>query len=99
MRRRRVGTVRAPTTRPQIAPIRVASMLVLPLSYLEHGDAESSFLLARSIFIAVPGSLCFFLPFLFIERVGTSFWFACGIGCALLPLGYVAHRFLTRVLF
>ncbi len=77
----------------------IASMLVLPLSYLEHGDAESSFLLARSIFIAVPVSLCFFLPFLFVERVGASFWFAYGIGCALLPLGYVAHRFVTRALF
>ena len=77
----------------------IASMLVLPLSYLEHGDTESTFVLARSIFIAVPVSLCFFLPFLFIERAGASFWIAYGIGCALLPVGYVAHRLVTRALF
>ena len=75
----------------------IASMLVLPLSYLEHGDAQNSFLLAKSIFIAVPVSLCFFLPFLFVDRMGFHFWSAYAMGCALLPLGYVAHRLVTRM--
>ena len=47
----------------------LASMLVLPLSYQEHGSAESSIVLARSIFIAIPVSLTFFLPFLLLHTV------------------------------
>lgn len=77
----------------------VASMLVLPLSYLEHRDAESSMLLARSIFIAIPVSLTFFLPFLFSERFGFSFWQAYALGCLALPVGFLVHRTVTRVWF
>ena len=77
----------------------VATMLVLPLSYHEHGDAEASFLLARSIFVAIPISLTFFLPFLLSERLGLGFWQAYGLGCLALPVGFLLHRGVTRLLF
>jgi len=77
----------------------LATMLVLPLSYHEHGDAESSMLLARIIFVAIPISLTFFLPFLLSERLGIGFWQAYALGCAALPLAFVAHRLVTRALF
>ena len=77
----------------------VASLLVLPLSYREHGDPASSILLAKSIFFAIPVSLMFFLSFLFAERLGLSFWQAYGLGALALPVGYVAHRLVTQGLF
>ncbi|NNL66560.1 MAG: hypothetical protein HKP30_09980 [Myxococcales bacterium] len=77
----------------------LASMIVLPLSFREHGSAESSILLAKSIFIAIPVSLAFFLPFLLAERFSLAFWQAYALGCAALPIGFVLHRAVTRLLF
>lgn len=77
----------------------LATLLVLPLSYREHADPAASILLAKSIFIAIPISLTFFLPFLFSERFGLTFWQAYGLGCAALPIGFFLHRAVTRVFF
>ena len=74
-------------------------MVVLPLSYQEHGSAATSILLAKSIFIAIPVSLTFFLPFLFAERVSLSFWQAYALGCAVLPVGFFIHRAVAKALF
>jgi hypothetical protein len=77
----------------------LATLLVLPLSYREHVDPAASILLAKSIFIAIPISLTFFLPFLLSERFGLTFWQAYGLGCAALPIGFFLHRAVTRVFF
>jgi hypothetical protein len=77
----------------------LATLLVLPLSYREHADPAASILLAKSIFIAIPISLTFFLPFLLSERFGLTFWQAYGLGCAALPIGFFLHRAVTRVFF
>ena len=90
---------RYPTHAGFFVALPIASMLVLPLSFLEHGNAENSFVMAKSIFVAIPVSLCFFLPFFFVERVGISFWGAYAAGVALLPLGYLAHRAVVRMFF
>ncbi|MBW2424053.1 MAG: hypothetical protein JRG86_07385 [Deltaproteobacteria bacterium] len=90
---------RLPTTAGFLVALPLATMLVLPLSYLEHESTQTSIVLARSIFIAIPISLCFFLPFLLADRFSLSFWQAYGLGCLALPMGYFVHRFVTRVLF
>jgi hypothetical protein len=87
---------RAPTLAGFIVAMPLASLLVLPLSYREHGDAQASIVLAKSIFLAIPVSLTFFLPFLFAGRLGLSFWQAYGLGALALPVGFVAHRLATR---
>lgn len=81
-----------------LVALPLATMLVLPLSYQEHESAETSIQLAKSIFIAIPISLTFFLPFLFSGRLGLSFWQAYALGCAALPVGYFVHRAVTRLL-
>jgi hypothetical protein len=90
---------RFPTTAGFVIALPLATMVVLPLSYLQHGSPETSVLLARSIFVAIPISLTFFLPFLLAGRLGLSFWQAYALGCLALPAGFVAHRFVTRWLF
>ncbi|MGB5702385.1 MAG: hypothetical protein WBM48_06185 [Polyangiales bacterium] len=87
---------RYPVTAGFIVALPVATMLVLPMAYLQHRDAGSAFDLARSIVVALPITLLFFIPFLMRDRL--SFWGAYAIGCALLPLGYFAHRAIMRVL-
>ncbi|MEE2662666.1 MAG: hypothetical protein VX681_00995 [Myxococcota bacterium] len=89
---------RFPTLAGFIVALPLATLLVLPLSYREHADAAASILLARSIFVAIPVSLTFFLPFLFSDRLGLSFWQAYALGCAALPVGFFVHRMITRAL-
>lgn len=90
---------RFPTMAGFVVALPLATMLVLPLSFREHGSTETTFLLARSIFVAIPISLTFFLPFLLSGRLGLSFWQAYALGCVALPIGFFAHRLVTKVLF
>ncbi len=69
------------------------------LVYLQHGRMENSFLLAKSILLAVPISVVFFLPFLLAERLGLSFWPTYLVGCASLPLAFFVHQWLARLLW
>jgi hypothetical protein len=87
---------RYPVTAGFIVALPVATMLVLPLAYLEHRDVGSVFDMARSILVALPITVLFFIPFLMRDRL--PFWGAYAIGCALLPLGYFAHRAIMRAL-
>lgn len=90
---------RLPTVAGFIVALPLATMLVLPLSYVEHGSAASSILFARSIFVAIPISLLFFVPFLLADRLALGFWQAYLLGCAALPIGFLLHRAVTRALF
>jgi hypothetical protein len=90
---------RLPSTAGFIVALPLATMLVLPLSLREHGSAETSILLAKSIFVAIPVSLVFFLPFLLSHRFSLSFWQAYALGCLALPVAFLAHRAITRILF
>ena len=87
---------RYPVTAGFIIALPLATMLVLPLAYLQHRDAGSVFDMARSILVALPITLLFFIPFLMRDRL--SFWGAYAIGCALLPVGYFVHRAIMRAL-
>jgi len=90
---------RYPTTAGFLIALPIATMLVLPLSYFQHGDQANTVLLARSVFTAIPISLLFFVPFLVAERFALSFWQAYAVGCMALPAGFVVHRLVTRALF
>lgn len=85
-----------PGTAGFIIALPIATILVLPLAYLQHRDAGTVFELARSIFVALPITVLFFVPFLFRERL--TFWGAYALGCALLPVGYFVHRAVLRAL-
>jgi hypothetical protein len=87
---------KVPDTAGFIVALPIATMLVLPLAYLQHRDAGSAFELARSILVALPITVLFFVPFLFRDRL--TFWGAYAIGFALLPIGYFAHRAILRAL-
>ncbi|MEO2169407.1 MAG: hypothetical protein ABGY42_15060, partial [bacterium] len=74
----------------------LATMIALPLSYLEHAQLESITTVARSIAIAVPLVLFFLAPLAFAERLGLSFWQAYAIACLSLAPGFAIHRWLTQ---
>jgi len=87
---------RYPVAAGFLIALPLATMLALPLAYLQHRDPGSAFQMARSILVALPVTLLFFVPFLMRERF--TFWGAYALGCALLPLGYFVHRAIMRVL-
>lgn len=89
---------RTPRLAGFIVALPLATMLVLPLSYWQHGNPATSIALARSIFVAVPLTLTFFVPFLLSDRIGLSFWQAYGLACITLSLAFFVHRLLAQLL-
>ena len=85
-----------PGTAGFIVALPLATMLVLPLAYFQHGDGGNTILMAKSIFVAVPITLAFFIPFLLSGRFGLTFWQAYAYGCLALVLGYFIHRVVVR---
>jgi hypothetical protein len=68
------------------------------MSYLQHGNAGNTLILAKSIFAAIPVTMAFFVPFLLSERLGLSFWQAYGLGVLTLCLGFLVHRTVVGLL-
>lgn len=85
--------------RPELAGFIIAlplsTLLALAFSYAEYKDPATSVLFAKSIFVAIPVSLLFFLPFLAAERFSISFPVAYVSGIGLLAVGYFIHRWIT----
>ena len=90
---------RFPSLAGFVVALPLATMLVLPFSYAEYGNAENSILLAKSVFLAVPISLAFFVPFLLAGRLSLSFWGAYACGCLALILGFFLHKAIVKSVF
>jgi hypothetical protein len=87
--------------RPELAgfimALPLATLLVLPFSYMQYEDPAASVRFAQSIFLAVPLSLLFFIPFLLAARLQWDFWWLYLSGIALLAAGYFTHRWLMNI--
>ena len=79
-----------------ILSLPLSTLIALAFSQLQTGDAGNTSLLAKSIFIGVPSTLLFFVPFLFAERMKLGFWTAYASGFALLIVSYFVHRFVMQ---
>ncbi len=75
-----------------IMALPISSLIALAFSHAEWGDPQKSVEFAKSIFLAVPLSLTFFLPFLLANALQWSFWGLYFSGVALLTLSYGIHR-------
>lgn len=80
-----------------IVSLPLTSLIVLAISYTQWGDAEKTSEFARSIFVSVPLSLVFFLPFLFAKQLKWPFWSLYGAGFALLIVAYFVHSAIFKV--
>ncbi|MFP4314256.1 MAG: hypothetical protein ACLFR0_08010 [Alphaproteobacteria bacterium] len=93
--------------RPDLAGFIIAlplvTLLALPFSYAEYQNAENSVAFAKSIMLAVPLSLTFFLPFLFAKYIipvipqDITFWVLYGSGLICLIGAYFAHQYLIKL--
>jgi hypothetical protein len=73
----------------------LATIIVLPFSYWNHGESETSVRLAQEILRAIPISLTFFLPFALAGRLNLTFWQAYGFGLILLVATYFVLKAVT----
>lgn len=83
---------RAPVMAGFLVALPISTAILLPMSYMEHGSFENTVLLARSIAVAVPLTLTFFVPFFFAARLGLGFWTAYPLAFLCLGVGYFLHR-------
>src|SRR5207244_1640164 len=76
-----------------IISLPLSTLIVLPMSHVEYGNAHTITTFAKSIMLAIPLSLTFFIPFLFAEKFKLGFWTCYLSGIACLCIGYGIHHF------
>ncbi len=82
--------------KPQLAGFIIAlpltTIIALFFSYIEHGDKSKSVAFAKSIFIGIPATLTFFIPFIFNKFLGLNFWASFILGIIFLIIGFIIHK-------
>ncbi|MFK7840085.1 MAG: hypothetical protein AB8B83_07105 [Bdellovibrionales bacterium] len=94
--------------RPELAGFIIAlplmTMIVLPFNFAEYQDSQNTITFARSILVAVPLSLTFFIPFLLADKImafapeGYGFWCIYLLGFAFLSAAYFVHQHIMNLL-
>ena len=81
-----------------IVSLPLVSLITILFSYAEFKDIDKTVSFAKSIFVGVPISLLFFLPFLFSKQLNLSFSQAYFSGIVILVVGYFIHKNITNLL-
>ena len=79
-----------------LTALPLTTLLALAFSHLEWGDSKQSVEYAKSVFVAIPVSLLFFVPFLFAEKMNIGFWGCYSTGIGLLGVGYFIHSYVSK---
>ena len=79
-----------------LTALPLTTLLALAFSQMEWGDSKQSVEYAKSVFVAIPVSLLFFVPFLLAEKLNLDFWMCYGAGIFLLGLGYFIHQYIIK---
>ena len=82
--------------RPELAgfitALPLVSIIAIGFAYWHHQDMAQTTTYAKSIFVAIPLSVTFFLPFLVAEKFNLNFWVCFIGGFALLAISYFIHQ-------
>lgn len=81
-----------------LTALPLTTLLALAFSYVEWGDSKQSVEYAKSVFIAIPVSLLFFVPFLLAQRWNLHFWECYLSGVGLLGVGYFLHNYFVKLI-
>ena len=79
-----------------LTALPLTTLLALAFSHMEWGDSKQSVEYAKSVFVAIPVSLLFFIPFLLAQKFNFNFWTCYGLGIVLLGLGYIIHTYVVK---
>lgn len=79
-----------------LTALPLTTLIALIFTQIEFQNQEASVEYAKSIFVAIPISLLFFVPFLLSQKLNLSFWNCYISGIALLSVGYFIHTAITK---
>lgn len=86
---------RAPILSGFLVALPISTAILLPMAYAEHGSFQQVVVLAKSVAVAVPLTLFFFIPFFFAERFGLKFWLTYLLAFGCLLIGFFLHRIIV----
>lgn len=89
-------SIKKPQLSGFLISVPIISIITIAFSFLEHQNKEQTIVFAKSIFVGVPISLLFFVPFFFHKYLMLSFWSLYLIGIIFLVIGYFGHKFFTQ---
>jgi hypothetical protein len=75
-----------------LTALPLTTLLALAFSQLEFSNSTHSVEYAKSVFLAIPASLLFFVPFLLASKFQLNFWTCYASGVVLLGAGYFIHK-------
>ena len=81
-----------------LTALPLTTLIALAFSHIEYNDTNQSVEFAKSIFVAVPISLLFFVPFFMAQKFNLGFWSCYTSGIVLLGIGYLAHQHISKFL-
>jgi hypothetical protein len=81
-----------------IVSLPLSTMLVLLFSYAEYNDPAASVRFGKSIIMAIPFGLPFFIPFIMANKLPFGFWGIYALGVILLVASYYLYSYLTKAL-
>lgn len=87
---------RKPVLAGFIVALPLVTMLSILFSYFQYRDMDKINQFASSVFLAVPLSLTFFIPFLLNKWLKLNFALTYGLAFLCLALAYLAHMFILR---
>ncbi len=79
-----------------LTALPLTTLIALAFSHVEWGDPKQSVEYAKSIFVAIPVSLLFFIPFFLADKFNLNFWSCYTSGIVLLGVGYFVHQFVVK---
>ena len=89
---------RKPALAGFIIALPLVSMLSILFSYLQYRDVGKVSEFAKSILVAVPLSLLFFVPFLLNKWLKMSFPTVYLLGVLCLSVAYLIHRLILKMI-
>lgn len=81
-----------------LTALPLTTLIALGFSHIEWGDSSQSVEYAKSVFVAIPVSLLFFVPFLLAQKFNLGFWSCYMSGILLLGAGYFAHNYIIKAI-
>ncbi|MEE2671962.1 MAG: hypothetical protein VYA54_09635 [Bdellovibrionota bacterium] len=78
-----------------LTALPLTTLIALAFSQAQWKDSAQSVEYAKSVFVAIPVSLLFFVPFLLAQKFNLHFWTCYGLGILLLACGYFIHSYIV----
>lgn len=87
-----------PTLGGFILSMPLSTLITLAFSKMQNANTANTMILAKSIFIGIPSTLTFFVPFLLADRLKLDFWICYATGFLLLSVSFFIHRYVVSLL-